>query len=196
MTCYQGAEYLPNCTHQSILYENVCTACVPGAGKKEQVKEEELRSIKEPAIYIGETSRSIQERSLEHWKGYTGSKKDDNHMYRHQLLVHGGEQAKFTMKVEGSHRTALSRKVSEAVRIRRRGGEHMIQNSKAEYNRCHIPRLRVEQEEEVTAREEQQKRAVQKAGGGAGLGAVGLGAGQNQEKGQRKEENGKEESRE
>ena len=34
----------------------------------------------------------------------------------------------------------------------------MILNSKAEYNRCHIPRLRVEQEEEVAVREEQQKK--------------------------------------
>ena len=90
----------------------VCTICVQGATKKEQVKQEDLSGSKEPVIYIGETSRSIQERSIEHWKGYTGSKKDDNHMYRHQLLVHGGEKAKFTMKIEGSHRTALSRKVS------------------------------------------------------------------------------------
>ena len=31
VTCYQGAEMLPNCTKQSILYENVCHRCVPGA---------------------------------------------------------------------------------------------------------------------------------------------------------------------
>ena len=94
-------------------------------------------------MYIGETSWSIQERSLEHWKSYVGSKKEDNHMYCHQIMVHGGEQVKFTMKVVWSHKTALSRQVSKAVRIRRRGGEHMILNTKAEYNRCHIPRLRV-----------------------------------------------------
>ena len=86
-TCYQGADILPNCTRQSILYENVCTRCVPGAVNKEQVKQEELVD-KEPALYVGETSRSIQERSKEHWKGYAGSKKEENHMYRHQQLVH------------------------------------------------------------------------------------------------------------
>ena len=74
-------------------------------------------------------------------------------MYRHQQLVHGGEGAKFTMKVVGSHRSALSRQISEAVRIRRRGGESRILNSKAEYNRSHIPRLRVELEEETVERE-------------------------------------------
>ena len=47
-----------------------------------------------------------------------------------------------------THRTALSRQVREAVRIRRRGGAGHILNSKSEFNRCHIPRLVVEEEEE------------------------------------------------
>ena len=59
------------------------------------------------------------------------------------------------MKVIGSFRSALSRQVSEAVRIRRRGGAGSILNSKTEFNRCHIPRLRLEEEEEVKQREEQ-----------------------------------------
>ena len=42
------------------------------------------------------------------------------------------------------HRTALSRQLKEAVRIRRRGGEGSILNSKGEYNRCYIPRLELE----------------------------------------------------
>ena len=62
------------------------------------------------------------------------------------------------MMVVGSHKSAFSRQESKAVRIRWRGGEQMTLNSKAEYNRCHIPRLRVEQEEEVAVREEQQKK--------------------------------------
>ena len=45
ITCYQGAEVLPDCTRQSVLYENVCTRCVPGATSKEQLKEEELNAI-------------------------------------------------------------------------------------------------------------------------------------------------------
>ena len=39
------------------------------------------------------------------------------------------------------HRTALERQIHEAVRIRRRGGEESLLNSKAEYNRCKITRL-------------------------------------------------------
>ena len=56
---------------------------------------------------------------------------------------------KFIMRVVSNHRTALSRQISEAVRIRRRGGAGRVPNSKAEYNRSHIPWLRVENEEEV-----------------------------------------------
>ena len=55
-------------------------------------------------------------------------------------------------KVVSTHRTALNRQVREAVRIRRRGGEGGILNSKAEFNRCFIPRLVVEVEDEATVK--------------------------------------------
>ena len=137
-----------------MLYENVCTRCVPGATSKEQLKEEELSAGEHPVIYVGEISRSILERAKEHWAGCV-KKKEDNHMYRHQSLVHGGEPVKFTMRVVGSHQSALSRQVSEAVRIRRRGGLGSILNSKSEYNRCHITRLRGEEKEEQELREQE-----------------------------------------
>ena len=57
------------------------------------------------------------------------------------------------MRVVGSYRSALGRQVSEAIRIRRRGGLGNILNSKSEYNRCHISRLRVEDEKEEEERE-------------------------------------------
>ena len=47
----------------------------------------------------------------------------------------------------------------EAVRIRRRGGEGAILNSKGEFNRSHIPRLVLEEKENVT---EEQKREQEK----------------------------------
>ena len=64
-----------------------------------------------PVVYVGETSRSIVERSREHWSGYLKNH-EDNHMVKHQTMVHGGEPAKFTMRVVGSHPSALSRQVS------------------------------------------------------------------------------------
>ena len=68
ITCSQGAEIIPNCTQKSVLYDNICNICIPGAKCKEQIGLEEQRT-ECPAIYIEETSRSIEERSKEHWVG-------------------------------------------------------------------------------------------------------------------------------
>ena len=151
--CYQGAEAIQNCTKNSVLYENICATCVPEARGKEQVKEEQLEGSR-PTLYFLETSRSIQERTKEYWEAYK-KRKEDSHIWKHQQLEHEGQGADFVMKVIGSFRSALSLQVSEAVRIRRRGGAGSILNSKTEFNRCHIPRLRVEDEEEAKQREEQ-----------------------------------------
>ena len=87
---------------QFILYENVCTVCVPTANKKEQ----DLDPGR-PALYVGETSRSVMEKSREHWRDYR-SKNEDSHIYKHQLIAHKGEPAKFVMRVVGSQKTALA----------------------------------------------------------------------------------------
>ena len=60
------------------------------------------------------------------------------------------------MRVIGTARTALERQTREAVRIRRRGGEGSILNSKAEFNRCYIPRLKLE-EQDIEKMEQQEQ---------------------------------------
>jgi len=76
-------------------------------------------------------------------------------MLKHQILVHDGEDPPdFVMRVIKSSKTALERQVGEAVRIRRRGGEGAILNSKSEYLRCHIPRLQLEDKATREQREE------------------------------------------
>ena len=111
-------------------------------------------------MYVGETSRSVQERALEHWRD---ARKGDekSHMTRHQAMEHSGEPPEFIFKVVGQHRTALNRQIHEAVRIRRRGGAASILNSKGEWSRCHIPRLVVEEVDEGSKteglRKEQQR---------------------------------------
>ena len=62
------------------------------------------------------------------------------------------------MRVVRNFKTALSRQIGEAVRIRRRGGAGMILNSKSEYNRCKIPRLVLEEldEDQIRADEEEE----------------------------------------
>ena len=71
---------------------------MPGAGRKGEIQSGELDK-ENPVLYVGETIRSILERTEEHWKGYEGSK-DDNHMYKHQAIVHEGAPANFTTDLQ------------------------------------------------------------------------------------------------
>ena len=134
VTCNQGGEDVPDCTKASIVYESICVKCNPSATSKG-----ELREVKEgaPSLYVGESSRSIQERAIEHW-GAARRGDTDGHMCKHQSLEHPGEPPEFLFKIVSTHRTALNRQIREAVRIRRRGGAGMILNSKAEFNRREI----------------------------------------------------------
>ena len=122
----------------------------------------------EPSLYVGETSRSIQERTKEHWRGMW-SKSEKNHIWKHQVLVHGGSQEpKFLMMPVKYYRTALARQVGEVVRIRRRGGEGALLNSKGEFNRSHIPRLTIQEElppeGALASRLEEQEKLIEKQG--------------------------------
>ena len=73
-----------------------------------------------PTLYVGESSRSIYERSREHWADWRRKNKT-SHILKHQEQVHkGAEEPRFVMKVVRSFKTALSMQVVEAVRIRRR----------------------------------------------------------------------------
>ena len=51
------------CTRKSLVYENVCGACNEGAGAKGEIK---IAIPDIPSVYVGETSRTIKERSKEH----------------------------------------------------------------------------------------------------------------------------------
>ena len=140
---------IPPCTRKSLVYENVCTLCNPGAAAKG-----ELEGVDPiiPSIYVGETSRTVQERALEHWSAARGSsnqKKEGSHMRTHMEQRHGGKEPSFIMRVVEFHRSALSRQTGEAVRIMRRGRAGSVLNSRGEFNRCYIPRLRVEEPSKV-----------------------------------------------
>ena len=99
------------------MYESICVTCNPTAPNKG-----ELEKVKEgvSSIYVGETSRSIQERAMEHL-GASRRREEDSHMFKHRQREHKGEEVKFVFKVISQHRTALNRQVRETVRIG--GGE-------------------------------------------------------------------------
>ena len=93
------------------------------------------------------------------------SQKEDSHMHVHYMNEHkGAEKPEFIVRAAKFHRTALSRQLGEAVRIRRRGGAGSILNSKSEYDRCKIPRLVLEEvdEEQIKKDEEQEMREKMK----------------------------------
>ena len=148
VTCEQGAEVTAPCTRKSLVYENICGECNQGAKGKEEVTG---GNPDIPSIYVGETSRTIFERANEHWGAALGSTaaRSKSHMAKHQEMVHEGREPKFIMRVVKFHRTALSRQIGEAIRIRRRGGEGAVLNSKGEFNRSFIPGLQLVEEERV-----------------------------------------------
>ena len=110
-----------------------------------------------PTTYVGETSRSIMERTREHWDSYRGKNKE-SHLHKHQEMEHGGATPDFIVRVVGRAKSALERQTREAVRIRRRGGEGAILNSKAEFNRCFIPRLQLQEQDSVEEQERENRR--------------------------------------
>ena len=127
-----------------MVYENVCLACNEGAKSGKRVVQ---KNLDVPSIYVGESSRSIKERADEHWQAFrTGD--EGSHILKHQTLNHQNKEPQFIMMVSSFHKSALERQVGEAVRIRRRGGQGAVLNSKSEFNRCRIPRLVVEEQDE------------------------------------------------
>ena len=77
--------------------------------------------------------------------------------------MHGGAETEFVLLPVSFHRTALSRQVAESVRIRRRGGEGEILNSKTEFSRCRIPRLQLEEDKNKEEREKQERIRLEEA---------------------------------
>ena len=138
-----------DCHTRSLVYETWCMSCM----QKEEAKIEEkyegdARKIKEEKgkikkhLYIGETSRSIYERTLEH-QGDVDQLKPSSHMLRHMIEMHRGEersQIEFGVKVLRYSRKSFERQILESVLIQACRDHHIL-NSRSEFNRCAIPRL-------------------------------------------------------
>ena len=141
-TCNQGLEEIPDCTRRSIVYESIFKKCVPEATKPGPV---EPIKVDTPCVYVGESSRSIAERAGEHWDAYR-ARKPDSHIWKHHLVHQEGEgEPEMVFKVVGTFRSALSRQINEAVKIKNRG--ILAVNSKGEYDRCRIHRLTIGEEQ-------------------------------------------------
>ena len=138
-----------DCTKRCIVYETWCLTCemreisrIEDEEEDEKVRREKIRNFKRYK-YIGETSRSIYERGLEHDRDWKELKKD-SHMVKHFFDVHEEEEAEemeFGMRIVNACRSAFNRQISESVEIQNNKDKHHILNSRSEYNRCALPRL-------------------------------------------------------
>ena len=103
---------------------------------------------------MGETSRSLYERAKEHQKD-RNDLSDKSHQIKHWLTDHKDltTPPAFRYKLIQSFQDPMSRQLAEAVRIDLRGPN--VLNSKTEYNRCKVPRVKVDFEEWKTSKEQE-----------------------------------------
>ena len=126
----EGDEELKgSCKTKSITYTSSCTLCKQMGHKTE---------------YIGESGRSLYERSKEHVRqsltSYSKSHIRDHMSAQHpETAPHPGA---FKFSVSGTYYAPLDRQLSEAIKISRASGtQTTVLNSKFEFNRCLIPTL-------------------------------------------------------
>ena len=109
------------CRRKSVVYQSECQACV--------------KSNLKPAIYIGETGRTLYERSLEHLDDVDKTR-SSSHILKHWATVHPEreDQPLFKFKVLRAHSAAMDRQIHEAVRI----SSHGVLISKSEFRQNQI----------------------------------------------------------
>ena len=109
-------------------------------------------------LYIGETSKSLYERSKQHWSDYRAGQ-EDSHISKHQTLHHRGDGSpKFHFRPVGFFQSALGRQIAEAVRFEKLG-EDVLLNSKSEFNRSKISRLTLGEDLEKNKKRQSHRRA-------------------------------------
>ena len=74
---------MENCKRRNILYESECLACI-GGGVGGSKNSEDTRDP--PSVYVGESARSLFERSGEHW-AEAEAVKESSHMVEHQESI-------------------------------------------------------------------------------------------------------------
>ena len=138
-----------DCHTRNLVYETWCISCLKRdegevelkwAGDAKKIKEMKEKIKKH--LYVGETARSIYERTFEHQYDVE-QLKTSSHMLRHLLEMHGGERRKdveFGVRVLKFTRSSFERQILESVLIQNRRDHHVL-NSRSEFNRCAIPRL-------------------------------------------------------
>ena len=146
---YTGKSLRQPCDKRSLLYENYCITCEEkdAAQIDNEVADEKEKKLRKGKIklhkYIGETSRSVYERSWEHWSAME-QLNPGSHLLKHLLDIHEEEDhagVKFGVRVVMFTQSSFERQLQESVVIQQERHHHHLLNSRSEYNRCAVPRL-------------------------------------------------------
>ena len=141
-----------DCHKRSIVYETRCLTCQEQEHNRIdnlEIEESEKREQKlrtKLYKYIGETSRSGFERGWEHLNDLA-QLKPTSHMLKHILLTHPEQdmsEVQFGMRTTRTCMSSFERQIYESVSIQKERQEHFVLNSRTEYNRCSLPRIRTQ----------------------------------------------------
>ena len=126
--CDTGGDLRQNCRNRNLLYESCCLACNPSSLQEEKIKDAKPRM----GVYIGETSRSLHERAVEHVKDAEDFN-PKSHIVKHWMLSHPemNSAPRMTFKATSLFKDCLSRQIGEALRIHH--SRDTLLNSKSEY---------------------------------------------------------------
>ena len=149
----------PNCRAQSILYESKCEVCNPKPTSSHQEDPSQQKPASRKGIYIGETSRTLYERSKEHLKDAEDFD-PSSHIVKHWMNVHPDSNScpQFSFTIKAKFRDCLSRQVAEAISIMYT--KDQLLNSKNEYMANCLTRICVEEnrfERKKREREEEEQ---------------------------------------
>ena len=134
----------PNPTGDSQCKKPKCPVCPSGGTmchKHNICYKYKCNICEEDVVYIGETSRNLYSRGMEHSSLYE-KESPKSFLHNHQVEQHNSEPADFDVKVIKSVKDPLSRQVTEAVMIKNHTGE--LLNSKSEFHQPPIVRVRSE----------------------------------------------------
>ena len=148
-----------NCRTRNILYETSCIICNPSTRDHQHDPTKATQpdgSVADPSssavkpagrvgIYIGESSRSLHERSFEHLRD-ARSLDSSSHIVKHWMEEHPalGNIPPFRFKIKKTFKDCLTRQVNEAISIMI--SEDKLLNGKCDYlNNC-IARVTVDED--------------------------------------------------
>ena len=156
-----------NCKKKNVVYESCCEVCNPVSNHQEDQDHPPGRA-KTPreGVYIGETSRTLHERALEHVND-ARSFSTKSHIIKHWMTTHPDLPSPPTMifSVKAQYRDCLSRQIGEALRIN--FTKDTILNSKNEYLSNTVSRLTIEEDawerRERSRQEEEQEELLKRS---------------------------------